>query len=146
MRLSALLPVLCIVGAVPLAGQAAPCAPGCQVAIPPGLTIADSVPTAPADPADTTRRRTRSVEVDDWYYRRLTLHRWVSYATIPVFAAQWAAGSVIFPDPRNAPRWAKDTHDAGADLLLGMFTVNTVTGVWNWWDSRTQPKGLALSR
>lgn len=131
--------VLILAVAIPAGGQVAPA----------GMTSSMAVETDTAShagaPSDTVKRkRSHSVELSDWYYRRLTLHRYISYATIPVFAAQWAAGSVIFPDPRNAPQWAKNTHDAGADLLMGMFTVNTVTGAWNWWDSRSQEKGRAL--
>src|SRR5206468_8547542 len=96
-------------------------------------------------PVDTPRtRRPRAVEVSDWYSRRLTVHRYVAYATIPVFAVQWAAGDRLFKHGADAPGWAKTTHRAGATALAGMFTVNTVTGVWNWWDTKSQSKGRML--
>src|SRR4051812_16069705 len=41
------------------------------------------------------RRRPRSVEVSDWYARRLTIHRYVSYSVLPVFAFQYAAGTQL---------------------------------------------------
>jgi hypothetical protein len=94
--------------------------------------------------ADSPHVRPRVVEVSEWYGRRLTIHRYVSYATIPVFAAQWAAGERLFKDGRDAPTWAKSVHRAGATTLAGMFTVNTVTGIWNWWDSRSVKQGRAL--
>jgi hypothetical protein len=89
-------------------------------------------------PIDTPppRRRPRAIEVSEWYSRRLTIHRYVAYGTIPVFAAQWIAGNQLLQESRSAPEWAKFTHRAGATTLAGMFTVNTVTGIWNWWDSR----------
>jgi hypothetical protein len=90
------------------------------------------------------RPRPKIVEVSDWYSRRLTIHRYVAYATVPVFALQWAAGDRLFKHGAGAPGWAKTTHRAGATTLAGMFTVNTVTGVWNWWDSRSAPQGRAL--
>jgi hypothetical protein len=97
-------------------------------------------------PADThrVRPRPRAIETSDWYSRRLTIHRYVAYATIPVFAAQYAAGDQLFKKGRDAPTWAKTTHRVGATALAGMFTVNTVTGVWNWWDSRTVKQGRVL--
>lgn len=115
-------------------------------------TAADTVPVVDsaamqmaAEASDTIpRRRPRVVEVSEWYSRRLTIHRYVAYGTVPVFAAQWAAGNAIFPDPRNAPAWAKTTHRTGATLLAGMFTVNTVTGLWNLWDSRSTEQGRVL--
>lgn len=90
------------------------------------------------------RPRPKIVEVSDWYSRRLTIHRYVAYSTIPVFALQWAAGDRLYKHQADAPQWAKTTHRAGATALAGMFTVNTVTGLWNWWDSRTVPQGRAL--
>lgn len=99
--------------------------------------------------ADTTRdtipnQRRRSVAVGEWYSRRLTIHRYAAYAAIPVFALQYAAGSKLYDESAGAPGWAKNTHRFGATALAGIFTVNTVTGVWNLWESRSQPKGRTL--
>jgi hypothetical protein len=109
---------------------------------------ADTVATAltsPSSLADTIRpRRRRSVEVSEWYGRRLTIHRYVAYATIPVFAMQYAAGNQLYTKGSQAPGWAKTTHRFGATTLAGMFTVNTVTGAWNWWESRSAPNGRML--
>src|SRR6478672_78676 len=101
---------------------------------------APAIPTArlrrtPA--ADSVQGRPKVIELSDWYYRRLTIHRWVAYGTLPVFGAQWAAGQRLYDDSREAPTWAKTTHRVGATLLAGGFTVNTVTGLWNLWDSRS---------
>lgn len=93
---------------------------------------------------DTAQGRPKVIELSDWYYRRLTIHRWVAYGTLPVFAAQWAAGQRLYDDSREAPTWAKTTHRVGATLLAGGFTVNTVTGVWNLWESRSVAQGRAL--
>jgi hypothetical protein len=90
---------------------------------------------------DTLKRRRRAVEVSEWYSRRLTVHRYVAYATIPVFGLQYAAGDQLYTKGAGAPTWAKTMHRVGATALAGMFTVNTVTGAWNWWDSRSVPQG-----
>lgn len=95
-------------------------------------------------PADSTRPRPKVIELSDWYYRRLTIHRWVAYATVPVFVAQYEAGVQLYDKSRDAPTWAKTTHRVGATMLVGMFTVNTVTGAWNWWDSRSVPQNRVL--
>lgn len=95
-------------------------------------------------PSDTPRARPRVIEVGDWYARRLTIHRYTAYGTIPVFAAQWAAGKKLYDESRAAPTWAKTVHRVGATTLAGMFTVNTVTGLWNWWDSRMLAQGRVL--
>ncbi|MEO7085021.1 MAG: hypothetical protein ABI442_04180 [Gemmatimonadaceae bacterium] len=44
---------------------------------------------------DPPRKRPRVVEVSDWYSRRLAIHNVVAYATIPVFALQYAAGDQL---------------------------------------------------
>lgn len=95
-------------------------------------------------PADTPRVRPRAIEVSDWYGRRLTIHRTLSYTVIPIFGAQWFAGERIYKHGNQAPDWAKTTHRAGATALAGIFTVNTVTGLWNLWDSRGTPNGRTL--
>ena len=90
---------------------------------------------------DTVPRRRRSIEVSEWYERRLRIHRYGAYAMFPLFAAQALAGNEIFKDPQNAPGWAKTTHRVGATGLATVFTLNTVTGLWNLWDSRSAAQG-----
>jgi hypothetical protein len=102
------------------------------------LTVAVPSDTPPPPPP---RQRVKAVEVGDWYNRRLTVHRWLSYATIPAFAFQYAAGTQIWDKGSAAPAWARNGHRAGAATLAGIFTVNTVTGVWNMWDSRAVEEG-----
>lgn len=99
-----------------------------------------------AVPTDTPppRPRVQAIEVSDWYNRRLTIHRWLAYGTIPLFGFQYAAGTRIWNQGPRAPSWARNGHRAGAATLAGVFTVNTVTGVWNLWDSRHVEKGRAL--
>ena len=87
------------------------------------------------------QRRRRAIEVSDWYERRLRIHRYGAYAIFPLFATQAIAGNQIFKDPHNAPDWAKTTHRAGATALATVFTLNTVTGLWNLWDSRAASQG-----
>jgi hypothetical protein len=94
--------------------------------------------------SDTPRARPRAIEVSDWYGRRLTIHRRLSYTVIPIFTAQWIAGERIYKHGNLAPEWAKTTHRAGATALAAIFTVNTVTGLWNLWDSRSTPQGRTL--
>jgi hypothetical protein len=123
-------------------GQAAPSDSVARIR--PGI-VADSVVSFAQTPVDTPRtRRPRAIEVSDWYSRRLTIHRYVAYATVPVFALQWAAGDRLYKHGSQAPTWAKTMHRVGATSLAGMFTVNTVTGAWNWWDSRSSSQGRVL--
>jgi hypothetical protein len=91
---------------------------------------------------DTTpRRRRKAVEVSEWYERRLRIHRYGAYTMIPLFTFQAIAGNQLYVKSSAAPGWAKTGHRVGATGLATLFGVNTVTGLWNIWDSREQPKG-----
>jgi hypothetical protein len=92
--------------------------------------------------ADTTpRRRRKSVEVSEWYERRLRIHRYGAYTTVPLFVFQAAAGNELYQKSSGAAGWARNGHRVGATALATVFTVNTVTGLWNLWDSRSVPQG-----
>jgi hypothetical protein len=92
--------------------------------------------------ADTTpRRRRRSIEVSEWYERRLRIHRYGAYATIPLFAYQAAAGNELYQKGDGAAGWARNGHRVGATALATVFGANTVTGLWNLWDSRAVEQG-----
>ena len=84
--------------------------------------------------------RLQPVEYSDWYGRRLTIHRVASYATLPLFAFQYAAGRELYDNSTDAPGWARDGHGIAATGVAALFAVNTVTGVWNLWDARRDPE------
>jgi hypothetical protein len=136
--------LLLSLGSVAVATDTLPAAPAndSTAAIVPAVSVTTSRTLRAV--SDSAQGRPKVIELSDWYYRRLTIHRWVAYGTLPVFAAQWAAGQRLYNDSRAAPTWAKTTHRVGATLLAGGFTVNTVTGVWNLWESRSVSQGRAL--
>jgi len=92
-------------------------------------------------PADTpvTRRR-HAIQYSDWYNRRLVIHRIGSYTMLPLLAAEWSIGQNLLQD-QEPPGWMRGTHQAVAGAIGVVFTVNTVTGAWNLWDSRQDPAG-----
>ncbi|HEY2066585.1 MAG TPA: hypothetical protein VGG84_11545 [Gemmatimonadaceae bacterium] len=94
--------------------------------------------------ADTVRPRPRAIEVSDAYAMRLRIHHYASYAVVPLFVAQSVAGNQLYQSGGNDPQWAFTLHKVGAAGLATLFTVNTVTGVWNLWESRDVPQGRAL--
>jgi hypothetical protein len=92
--------------------------------------------------ADTVpRKRRKSIEVSDWYERRLRIHRYGAYTTIPLFVFQAAAGNELYHKSSSAADWARNGHRIGATALATVFSINTVTGLWNLWDSRSVPQG-----
>ena len=121
------------------------------------LTLAVALAVAPADTdnglhpvashdsvRDTTvthhRERPKAIDYSDWYDRRLTIHRWASYTTLPLFAAQYITGEQLLKQGRYASP-ARYIHPVVATGIAGLFTVNTVTGLWNLKDSWSDPSG-----
>jgi hypothetical protein len=106
------------------------------------LLTAQLLVAAPSDtPPPAPAQRVQAVEVSEWYGRRLTLHRRLSYTVIPLFAFQYAAGDQIWEKGARAPAWARRGHRIGAATIGSVFLVNTVTGAWNLWDSRHVEEG-----
>jgi hypothetical protein len=85
-------------------------------------------------------RRPRAIEYSDQYYTRLTIHRYGSYAMLPLFAAEYSLGQNLMNDA-SPPAWMKPAHGLVAGGVAVLFGVNTITGVWNLWDSRQDPSG-----
>ncbi|MEO8335931.1 MAG: hypothetical protein ABI664_13215 [bacterium] len=93
---------------------------------------------------DTTPRRRKAVDVSDAYELRLRIHRYASYTMLPLFAVQSVAGNQLFQADKSGaerPGWAKSVHSLGAAGLGALFTINTVTGLWNLWESRSNEVG-----
>ncbi len=105
---------------------------------------------------DTAARDTtppRAIDMSPAYERRLTIHRWGGYAMLPLFGAQYVLGERILQQKTDIKAGARTepidhdlriVHRFAAYGVAGVFTANTVTGVWNLWDSRDVKDGRAL--
>jgi hypothetical protein len=87
------------------------------------------------------RQRARAVEYSGFYHTRLKLHRILSYSMIPLFVGSYVTGDQILKNRNNPPKWATSLHKPFAIATGSVFAVNTVTGLWNLWDSRKNPEG-----
>jgi hypothetical protein len=83
------------------------------------------------------RPRPTAFEYSDGYYTRLKIHKWASYATLPLFAAQFAVGQKLYNGTGSDS--TKSLHGALAAGTGVLFGVNTVTGVWNLAEGRKDP-------
>jgi hypothetical protein len=112
--------------------------PGAIPLVAPIATVpaADSI-RSDAVQNDTIPRRRHAVEYSEWYDKRLTIHRVASYTMLPLFGAEYVLGNQLMHGDESY----KTAHVAVATGIGALFTVNTVTGVWNWWDSRSDPAG-----
>ncbi len=96
----------------------------------------------PATPAplvlnDSTHRRPRVIEYSDWYAKRLMIHRIGSYTMLPLFATEYVLGDKLLNG--NGTDAEKNGHVVAAAGLGALFTINTLTGVWNLAESWKDP-------
>lgn len=108
----------------------------------PGATL----PPALASFEKPFTQRPKAIEFSNGYYTRLTIHRDASYATIPVFVAEYVLGTALYnqtapPDTAPVSQSLRTWHGLVADGLGVLFAVNTVTGAWNLWEGRAASDG-----
>ena len=110
------------------------------------ISTADTVPPAGLDSISIPRRpapMAPAVDYSDAYYTRLTIHRVGSYTMLPLFAAEYFLGDQLLKGG-GEDSWIKPVHVGVAMGIGGLFTANTVTGLWNLWDARHDPNGRKL--
>ena len=90
--------------------------------------------------AVTTQQRPKAVELSDAYYTRLKIHKYTSYAMVPLFIAQYAVGRELY-NSTSENESLRGVHSTLAAGIYVGFGINTVTGAWNLWDTRKQPEG-----
>lgn len=108
------------------------------------LGTADSLLTS--DTVTRKRPRPRAIEYSDAYYTRLRIHHLASFTELPLFAAEYVLGQRLLNEERTGfpSQGLKTAHTAVALGLGALFTLNTVTGGWNLWESRKDPAGRTL--
>jgi hypothetical protein len=92
-----------------------------------------SLATAQTTPAP----RALAFEYSDGYRTRLKIHKYASYATLPIFVAQYAVGQKLYNGDNSDSMGS--AHKALVGATAALFAVNTVTGVWNLSEGRKDP-------
>lgn len=87
------------------------------------------------------RRRPKAVVYSDWYSRRVTIHKTLSWAMLPLFAASYLSGNELINKGGDAPDWAETVHAPAAAATAAVFGANALTGTWNLWEGRKDPNG-----
>ena len=118
------------------AASAAPGATPVSLALQPAATVRHLT-----QPDTLPRRRTKAVVYSDGYGTRLTIHRRLSWAMLPLFAASYFSGDQILEKGTDAPSWARSLHRPAATGSAILFGANTVTGTMNLWEGRKDPNG-----
>jgi hypothetical protein len=70
-----------------------------------------------------------AVQYSDGYQLRKKIHKYASFATLPLFGVEVALGQSLYNDSTRNSR--QGLHAALGVGIVGLFGVNTVTGAWN---------------
>jgi len=107
---------------------------------PPVRRLIEAAQDVHFDVAD--QRPPAAVTVSDGYAMRAKIHKMASFATLPLFGAQWWLGTKL--ENQTGSETVRATHAAIATTMVGLFGVNTVTGLWNLWEGRNDPSKRGL--
>ena len=119
----------------PCGDEAAPVAPARSLSFP---SISFEQPDA-AQPLHAA-----AIEHSDAYLMRKKIHKYASFATLPLFAAEYALGQSLYNNSANVGT-KRAAHGIVGAGIVGLFAVNTVTGAWNMFgEDRQDPKGRTL--
>jgi hypothetical protein len=88
--------------------------------------------------------RTQAIEYSHGYEVRAKIHRYASYATLPLLGTEVALGTSLYDDPQSHTSSKRSAHIAVGTAITGLFAANTVTGVWNLVESRKDPSHRTL--
>jgi hypothetical protein len=100
---------------------------------------AASILFAPVEPSESAEQRPVAFTYSEGYQTRRKIHMYASYATLPLFVAQYFVGQKLYDGTGTDS--TKSAHGALVAGMAGLFAVNTVTGVWNMWEARKDPNG-----
>ena len=98
---------------------------------PPHLDF-DQTQPAPATP------RPKAFVYSDGYHTRAKIHRYASFASLPLFVTEAFLGQSLYSNPTETKKTA---HLAVASGIGALFGINAVTGVWNLMEARKDPNG-----
>ncbi len=80
-----------------------------------------------------------AIEYSEGHLTRAKIHKYASFATLPLIATEFWLGQSLYNDPQSLSSSKRGVHGAVGAGLIGLFAVNSVTGVWNLVDSRAAP-------
>jgi hypothetical protein len=87
-----------------------------------------------ADTQAAPPRRPVPVEYSEGYKTRAKIHKISSFATLPLFVANYFVGQELYNNPGDESM--KGAHTGLVAGTAVLFGVNTVTGAWNLWEGR----------
>src|SRR5262245_27885628 len=96
-----------------------------------GLMISNAFTQQPSNPLPAQQPlHPVAIQLSDAYQTRAKIHKYASYATLPLFAGELALGQSLF-NSSSRGGGNKGLHSAVGAGIIGLFGFNTVTGAWN---------------
>jgi hypothetical protein len=92
---------------------------------------------ASTDQTPAATPRPKAFEYSHAYTTRRKIHFIASFATIPLFVTEAILGGNLYEGTSGGS--TKSVHSAAAVGIEVLVGINTVTGVWNMWESRKDP-------
>ena len=83
-------------------------------------------------------RRPVPVEYSEGYKTRAKIHKIASFATLPLFVANYFVGQDLYNNPGDESKKGA-ARRAWSPRTGVLFGVNTFTGAWNLWEGRKDP-------
>ena len=96
-----------------------------------------------ADDVQSPAPRVAAFEYSEGYRTRAKIHKYASFATLPLFATEFVLGASLYDTPSDSKKTA---HIAIGTGIIGLYAVQGVTGVMNLLEARKDPnpKGKKL--
>jgi hypothetical protein len=101
-----------------------------------GSWFASSGVTAAAADPQTPAPRVAAFEYSDAYRTRAKIHKYASFATLPLFATEFALGQSLYNTPSDGK---KSAHIAIGSSIIGLYGVQGVTGIMNLLEAKKDP-------
>ncbi len=80
--------------------------------------------------------RVAAFEYSDAYKTRAKIHKYASFATLPLFATEFALGQSLYNTPSDSK---KSAHIAVGSGIIGLYAVQGVTGLMNLLEAKKDP-------
>lgn len=111
--------------------------------------LTELLQTPPPVPSQQPAVHPVAVDYGHAYDVRAKIHKYASYTMLPMFGAQIVVGQKLRNERdqgENTQGGLKTAHGVLATGIVGLFALNSVTGVWNLVESRKDPnqRGLRL--
>jgi hypothetical protein len=80
-----------------------------------------------------------AIEYSEAHETRAKIHKYTSWATLPLMATEFALGQKLYDDPNSINSSSRGVHGAVGTGLIALFGVQSVTGVWNLVEASSAP-------